>query len=725
MMRKIVLKIGGMSCSACSNTVEKYLNKKRGVYALVNLVMGTALIEYDEDIVTIDDLGKFIEESGYKYLGIYDESKENKKDNNILYLVIFSILIVIFMYISMGHMLKLPIISLIDMYKSPVNYGITIFLLTIPFLIYGMDIIISGAIKLINRQPNMDSLVSIGVIASFIYSFINLILIILGNNNLVKYLYFESCVMIIYFIKLGRLIDNGSREKTKSALRELVQITPSKALVKNNGEELEVTIDEVKKGDILIVKPGMKVAVDGVITNGSSHFDEAFITGESKYNKKSIGDKVVAGSINIDGYIEYKALKIGPESTISEIVRLVVEATNTKTPIQRIADIVSGYFVPGIIVIAILSFIINIIMGNGINDSIITFVTILVVACPCSLGLATPLAMIVSVGRAARYGILIKRSEIIENINKIDTVIFDKTGTLTYGKLSISNINNYSNYSDKKLLSIIASIEYNSTHPISKAFSKYYDKRIVVDKFKNITGIGIYGVVNDKEIYIGSNKLINKLGIDNKYNSDYDKLLKDGNSVIYVIEDNNIIALIGVKDIIRDNAYDTISKLKDRGLNIIMLSGDNEIIAKRVGKYLGVMEVYGNLLPKDKEEVIRKLKDNGKRIMMVGDGINDAPSLSLSDVGVSVSSGTDIAGDASDIILINDDLSKLVTLFNISNKTIRIVKENLFWAFIYNFIMIIIAVGLIRNISISPSIASIFMSISSLTVVFNSLRLRK
>ena len=726
-MKKVILKIEGMSCSACQNRVEKYLNKQDGVRASVNLVMAQALVNYDEKKVTIDDLNRFVTESGYKSLGVYNEKEEEKKDNTKTYLIILAFIGLLLMYVSMSYMIGLPVIPYLHMLKNPINYGVCLFVLTIPFIIFGFDILKSGILKLFHRSPNMDTLVTIGVLASFIYSFINLIFIINGDNMLVENLYFESSAMIIYFIKLGRFIDKNSKEKTKESIKELVQITPKSALIKTDDGEKEVTIDEVKKGDILICKPGMKVAVDGTIVSGESHFDEAFITGESKPNKKVKNDKVIAGSINIDGYIEYKAERIGPDSTISEMVRLVVEATNTKAPIQRIADKVSGVFVPSIIVIAVICLIIYLLIGKGFNDSIIAFVTVLVVACPCALGLATPLAMVVSIGSCSRNGILIKKGEILENTKDIDTVIFDKTGTLTYGKLSISKINNYSSYSDEKLLSIIASLEHKSTHPIALAFKEYYDSDIRASKFNNISGIGISGEVNKKTIYVGNNKLISNLKIKNEHTKDENELTKNGNSCFYVIEDNKIIALIGVKDIVRSNAKNTIKKLIEMNKEVVMLSGDNLQTASIIAKELGIKKVIADVLPSEKEKALKELRNNNHKVMMVGDGINDAPSLASSDIGVSLSGGTDIAGDSSDVILVKDDLSKIVDLFKISKRTIRIIKQNLFWAFIYNLIMIPVAVGLLKpiGISISPMLASIFMTISSLTVVFNSLRLRK
>ena len=724
-MKKIILKIGGMSCSACQNRVEKYLNEQKGIKASVNLIMSQALIEYDEQINTIKDIERFITESGYKSLGIYNEKEEEKEDNNKKNLILFIIIMLILIYISMSNMLKLPIPKLINKNINPTNYGLTLLILTIPFIIFGLDIIKSGIKKLLHKNPNMDTLVTIGVLSSFIYSTINLILIITRKSNQIEYLYFESSAMIIFFVKLGRIIDNKSKKQTKEAIKELVQITPQTALLKN--KEKEVTIDEIKKGDILICKPGMKIAVDGIITKGNTHVEESFITGESTPSKKTINDKVIAGSINIDGTIEYKAEHIGPDSTISEIVKLVTEATSTKPQIGKLADKVSSFFIPFIITIAILTFIINLIISKSFNNSLISFVTVLLISCPCALGLATPLAIIVSIGKCAKEGILIKTSEILENANKIDTIIFDKTGTLTYGKLKISKIYNYSKYTDKELLEKIAILEKNSSHPIANAFKEIITKETEISNFKNIPGIGLYGIIDKKEFYIWNNKLFKKLNQENNHTQDEEKLTSDANSIIYIFENKKPIALIGVKDIIRRNTKNTIKELKQMNKKIIMLSGDNEKVANIIAKELEINEVNANILPKEKEIIIKKLIKNHHKVMMIGDGINDAPSLATANIGISINSGTDIAGNSSDVILMQDDLSKIIKLLHISTKTITIIKQNLFWAFIYNILMIPIAIGLLKplGITITPVLASISMTISSLTVVTNSLRLKK
>lgn len=724
-MQKVILNIKGMSCSACSNSLEKYLNKQNGIInATVNLVLSQASIEYNDNL-SIEDLNKFISDAGFESLGIYDETKINKTNKRNKIIIPITFLTILVLYISMSHMLSLPSIPYLDMMKNPINYTISLLILTIPYLIYGFDIIKNGYKNLIHAHPNMDTLVFIGVLSSLIYSIYNTILLLKGNTSLVDSLYYESCIVVIYFIKLGRQIETKNKEKTLDAIKELVTITPSYALLKVGNEVKEVTIDEIKENDILVCKPGMKLAVDGIITNGTTHIDESFITGESIPSKKEKGNKVIAGSLNIDGYIEYKAEKIGKNSTISEIVRLVVEATNTKSPISKLADKVSGIFVPLVMLIAIITLISYLLLGYNLNISLTRFVTVLVISCPCALGLATPLAVVVAMGITARNGILIKTSKVLEAINKVDTIVFDKTGTLTYGNLKISKLCNYSNYNNSKLLNIVSSIESKSNHPIASAF-KTNDKLQKVTSFKNIDGIGLKGVINNKEYYVGNNKLIKKLKINNTHSKDELDLVNNGNSIIYVIEDNNIIALIGVKDIIRKEAKEVIKKLNNMNKNVIMLTGDNEITAQVIAKELGIKEVIANVLPKDKAEKIKELMSNNKYVMMVGDGINDAVSLVTANIGVALSSGTDIANNSADVILMNNNLINIINMFHISKKTITNIKQNLFLAFFYNICMIPLAIGLLSkwNINMNPMLGSIAMTLSSITVVLNALRLK-
>ena len=730
-MKKIILSIDGMTCSACSNGLEKYLNKQNGIInATVNLVMANATIDYDDNILNQEKIEKYIKQAGFSSAGIFKEfkiEKSNKKEKTKF--ITFTILAIILMYISMGHMINLPIPAILNPHINPLIYTSTLLILTILFLIYGYDILKNGYKNLIHKIPNMDTLVAIGVISSFAYSLYGVFMIFKGNLHYVMNLYFESSAIIIYFVKLGRYIDKISKDKTKEAIQKLVEITPNQAIIEVNGVQKQVTLDEIKKGDIVISKAGDKIAVDGEIIEGNAHLDESFITGESKPVAKNIGEKVIAGSLNYDGFIKYKAERIGKESTISEIVKLVIEASNTKAPIAKIADKISGYFVPIVIIIAIISFVGYIVFSHDLTLAINTFVTILVVACPCSLGLATPLAIVVSEGLCASNGILIKKSEILESASKIDTIIFDKTGTLTYGKLKISKMFNYSNLDDKEILKLVGTLEKNSTHPIAKVFVEYVDlkDKVKVEDFENIAGYGVSGKLNGEKIILGNGKVIEKFSIENNHFEDEKQLMKEGNSIIYVIKEGSIIALIGVNDIIRKEAKNVILKLREKSIKTIMLTGDNEETAKKIATELNISEVISNVLPKEKADIVKKLKQENLKVMMCGDGINDSPALANSDIGVSVKSGADIAMDSSDVILTNNSLNSILKLINISKRTVKNIRQNLFWAFFYNLLMIPVAIGVLKpiGISINPMLASLAMVFSSITVILNALRLKK
>ncbi len=687
---KTILKIGGMSCSACSSHIEKYLLKQDGIIdASVNLVMQEASITYDSSL-TIQDLERFIKESGYESLGVYD-GKEKKISVKPYFF--FGAYLLVYMILSMFFFFP---------YK---NW--CLFFGTIPLIIFGFPILKSGFLKLIHFHPNMDSLVFLGSTASFGYS----IYLMLNHSN---HTYFDSTIMLLYFVKLGRFIDQKSKQKTKEAIQDLVQITPENALLKNGKV---VSIDEVKKGDVLLVKPGMKIAVDGIIKKGSSHLEEAFLTGESIPVKKQKGDFVIAGSINLDGVLEYEATKIGKDSTISEIVRLVMEATNKKTPIQRMTDQVSGYFIPGVILISILTFFIHLYLGN---EALLPAITVLVVSCPCALGLAIPLAVVVSEGVCAKKGILVKSSEVFEKANQITTVVFDKTGTLTYGNLRVHKIK--ASIPEKEVLELVCSLEQASSHPIAKAFIEEAKRRKLllksVSNTTEISGKGITGVIQKQLYAVGNSKLLSK---ENPYKKEEELFTKDGYSVVYLSNENEVLAIISVGDQIRKEANKVLASIKKE---IILLSGDHENVADQVGKQLKISHIISNVLPKEKNAIIKKLQKEGKKVMMVGDGVNDAPSLTTSDIGVSFVEATDIAANSSEVLLARNDLNLLLDFMDISKKTVRIMKQNLFWAFFYNFIMIFIATGF-TSITLHPMLASLSMTFSSFSVIMNTLRLRR
>ena len=720
-MKKLVLKIDGMTCSACSSGLEKYLNKQVGIKSCnVNLVLAIATIEYEN--LTKKQIENYIKEAGFKSLGEFkgiDDLETGKSDKNKL--IILGILILFIMYISISEILNLPSIPFIN-HNYPLIFTTTMLFVTLIFLWYGFDILKSGIKNLLHKMPNMDTLVMFSVLFSFLYSFYGYINIILFDSQQFTSLYFESTCMVIYFIKLGRFIENISKDKTKNAIKNLVQITPKNAILKRDGKEEKVTIDKIVINDILISRSYDKIAVDGEVVEGRIYVDESFITGESNPVLKEKGSKVIAGSICYDGYIEYKALKIGKESTISEIVKLVVEATNTKSKIQKLADKISGYFVPFIILVAILTFIIQLLIGVSFEKSLIHMVTILVVACPCALGLAVPLVVVVSNGLCAKKGLFLRNSDVLEKAKNIDTVVFDKTGTLTYGKLNIFKVYNYSNLPDEKLLDIVSNLEKHSSHPISRAFN--LKKKFTVTDFKTLDGMGIYGKINNKDYYLGNEKIILNLKIKNNYKKDYNFLIKNACSIIYIIENRKIIGLIGVRDVIRSDIKDIINKFYNNRINVIMLTGDNDITAKVIASELGIKKVIANVLPNMKANYVKKLVDSGRKVIMVGDGINDAPALATATIGVSVNDGTDVAMDSSDVILMNNDMNNILDLIVISKKAYKVIKQNLFWAFFYNLCMLPIAMGLLENfgISMTPMFGSIAMIFSSLTVVFNSLR---
>lgn len=732
-MKKIILSIDGMTCSACSSGLEKYLNKQSGIiHATVNLIMASATIEYDEKMINQSKIETMVADAGFTSLGEWKELKREGNNHSVQFqLILYTILAIFLMYISMGHMFHLPVPSFLDSHTSALSYMTTVFLLTILFLFYGRDILKNGYKNLIHKTPNMDTLVALGVITSFFYSLYNMCLVLKGNIAQVNNLYFESSALVIYFLKLGRYIDGMSKDKTKEAIQKLVEITPKQATLKVNDEYIVVTLDEIKKGDIVVAKAGEKIAVDGEIISGKTHLDESFITGESKPVSKSVGDKVIAGSLNYDGVIEYIAKRIGKDSMVSEIVKRVVDATNTKLPLEKIADCLASYFVPTVILIAVGVFIVSMVLGASLENALITFVTILVVACPCSLGLATPLAIIVSEGLCATNGLLIKKSEILENAAKTTAIVFDKTGTLTYGKLQIEKIINYSKIAEEKLLQIVSSIEKQSTHPIASAFENYLEKKqlpiLPVKNFKNIAGYGIIGEIDNHSFLLGNAKILKKYHLKNTHIQDEQTLTKNGNSVIYVVKDQEIIAMIGVNDIVRTEAKKLVQTLSNRKIKVVMLTGDHEETAKKIANMLEIQEVFANVLPSEKDTYIKKLKQEGHFVMMCGDGINDSPALATADIGISITGATDIASDSSDVILTKNDLNGIIQLIDISKKTIHNIKQNLFWAFFYNALMIPIASGVLKPIglSINPMLASIAMVLSSLTVILNTLRLKK
>lgn len=548
--------------------------------------MNNANIEYDDNKLNLEQIEKFVEKAGFKSLGIDNFKKEEKRKSNEKYKLIgITVISLLVLYISMSHMVGLPVIPFLNMMEYPVNYAISLLILTVIVMIFGRDILKNGYKNLIHKTPNMDTLVMIGVIASFAYSLYGTARILTGSTEYVEKLYFESAAIVIFFIKIGKFIENKNKDKTKEALQSLMSITPNDAVIIRDGNEIKVTIDEIQKGDIVICKPGEKIAVDGEVVEGTTHINEAFITGESTPVKKETGAKVIAGSINFEGTIKYRAEKIGRESTVSEIVRLVANATSTKAPIAKVADKISGVFVPTILVIAGIAFIVWYIISKDIAFAINIFVSILVVACPCSLGLATPLAIVIASGNASKKGILIKQSEALENSHKVKTICFDKTGTLTKGVLSVSKIYNYTDLSDIELLKDIASIEKKSEHPIAMAIvNKAIEEKIELEdvkSFKAIPGFGLEASTKEDNKYlIGNRKLMEQNNIAISSVQDEEDLINEGNSILFVAKNEKIVALIGVKDILKDNVVEVIKKLKKQNIEVVMLTGDNEKTAR-------------------------------------------------------------------------------------------------------------------------------------------------
>ena len=716
-MKNIILNVGGMTCSGCSAGLEKYLNKQDGIFsASVNLVLATVKIEYDGNLLDVNKLNKFIEEAGFTSYG--EEYNKNKRKPERLVLLIYTVLTILLMYISMGNMFKITMPNIINMHFNPIIYSISLAAITFLYFIYGFDIIKTGIKNLVHKMPNMDSLIMIGVIVNYLYSLFNMILVFKGDMNGLHHLYFEASAMTILFVKIGRFIDKNNRIKATDAVKGLVSVTPKNAVKLVDGEEKTVTINEISKGDIIVCRPGEKIAVDGIVRKGRTNINEALITGESKPVHKEIGDEVIAGSINCNGYIEYEAVRIGRETNISNIVKMVVEATNSKTEIQKFVDKVSGIFVPAIFIIAVLASILNFVIIRDISIAVNVFVTVLVVACPCALGIATPLAMVVSIGKLSKNGIFIKSSESLEILKDIKNVVFDKTGTLTNGKFSIVE----KNISDENML-ILQSIEFNSKHPIAQSICEFSNfNKIEVTNFREIEGYGLQADIGNTTYYVGSSKFVKEQCINNIYENDEERFLSKGYTIVYLFNNDGVLGIVGLADTVKDGVKDLIQELKNMNKNIYMLTGDNEASAKIIANEIGIDNVESNLTPKQKLVYVSNMNDDTNSVMMVGDGINDSPSLKSAAIGVSVEGGSDISADSSDIILMNSNIGIISLLLKVGKKTNRIIKQNLFWAVFYNCLMIVIATGLLP-IHINPMIASMAMMMSSLMVVFNSLRL--
>ena len=654
--------------------IEKYTNisdsKIRDSFANIQTGMGEE----------VDEISKISQPEKIRISA--DKTKSEKLFFNF---IIFTVLAIILMYIAMGHMINLPIISFLDPHHNPINYTVSLLILTIAFLIYGFDILKNGYKNLIHKIPNMDTLVSIGVISSFIYSLYGMYMVIRGNSHFTMNLYFESSAIIIYFVKLGRYIDGISKDKTKEAIQKLTQITPNQAIIEVDGVQKQVTLDEIKKGDIVISKAGDKIAVDGEIIEGSTHLDESFITGESKPVAKAKGEKVIAGSLNFDGFIKYKAERIGKESTVSEIVKLVIEASNTKVPIAKIADKISGIFVPSVIVIAILTFIAYLILGYEIGTALSTFITILVVACPCSLGLATPLAIVVSEGVCAENGILVKKSEILENASKIDTIVFDKTGTITIGNRKATRFYPAQGVDEHAFIEACLLSSVSDDTPEGKSIielgreSGLRMRNLNTDgahmiKFTAETKCSGINLKDGTEIRKGAFDAIRKIALSagNPFPKETEDIIQtitsNGGTPLVVSVNKKIAGVIELQDIIKPGIQERFERLRKMGVKTVMVTGDNPLTAKYIAEKAGVDDFIAEAKPEDKMEYIKKEQAAGKLVAMMGDGTNDAPALAQANVGVAMNSGTQAAKEAGNMVDLDNDPTKLIEIVEIGKQ---------------------------------------------------------
>ena len=732
------LKITGMTCAACASSIEKAISKKKGIKsAIVNLSTERLTVEFDENIILLDQIEGIILKLGYgidksENSSYLDKSIHTKK---ILIRFIISLIFTVpLLYISMGHMFSYEVVDFLNHEKNPLNFTIAQFILVIPVLIVGTPFFKKGLKSLINFKPNMDSLITIGTISAFLYSLYESVKVISGNHASAMNLYYESSATILTLITLGKYLEEVTKGKTSNAIKKLIGLSPKTALVERDGVEVEIKIEDVKVGDILIVKSGEKFPVDGEIIYGSCLVDESMITGESIPISNKINDKVIGASINKNGFVKYVSTKIGEDTMLSQIIKLVEEAQNSKSKIAKLADKVSYYFVPTIIFIAIVSFLFWIFYRRDFEFAFTIFVSVLVIACPCALGLATPTSIMVSTGLGAENGILIKSGEALEIAHKTNVVVLDKTGTITEGKPKVTDllINSDVFNDEKEFLSYAVSIEKGSEHPLGEAILEYGIEKKVdifeIEDFKNIEGMGVSASVNFKRILLGNKKLLDENNINiGEFKNVSDILANSGKTPMYMVVDNKFGGIIAVADTVKENSKKAIEKLKSMGIKVLMLTGDNKKTALSIGKEVGIEEVIAEVLPKDKSLEVSKLKDIGYKVCMVGDGINDAPALMNAHIGIAIGSGTDIAIESASVILMKNDLFDIPKFFKLSKNTIRNIKQNLFWAFLYNVIGIPFAMGvfyLFGGSLLNPMIAALAMSFSSVSVILNAIRLK-
>ncbi len=721
--KEVKLDIEGMTCASCVKAVEKSISKLEGVsFVSVNLMDEKAVVKFDPAVVKVKDMEKSVKKAGYGATLIpdddydRDEIKRKKTVRTFRNRFIFSsIFAAPLLFISMAHTFGLTLPAIISPAISPLNFALVQILLVIPIIIFGRNFYIKGIPLLFKGEPNMDTLVGLGTGAAIIYSLFSTVEIILGHPEYVSGLYLDTAGVIVALISLGKYFENLSKSKTSTAIKKLMNLKPKVAILKDGDSQKEIPVEEVKVGDILIVKAGMTIPVDGIVLSGNASIDQSMLTGEPIPIDASAGTHVSAGSINLDGTIEMEAQKVGKDTVIAKIIKLIRDAQSSKAPIARLADVVSGYFVPIVIGIAILTFIVWLLFGMGFVFALTMSIAVLVIACPCALGLATPTAIMVGSGKAAENGVLFKSGEALETLRKIKVFVFDKTGTITYGRPKVVDIVPI-NYDRDELFKIAASMASRSSHPLDKAITNGYKSDLFdVKDFKAIPGRGIEGIINGRKVRMGNAKFIG-------YSDGND----DGYTHVFVKYGEQVIGYIAIADEINPTAIKAVQSLKRIG-KVYMLTGDNAKTAEIIAKQVGVDDFFAEVLPDQKAQIIEQLKANGVSVAMIGDGINDSVALAKADIGIAVSSGTDIAMESADIVLMKNDLEDIVKAIELSNATIKNVKENLFWAFFYNIIGIPIAAGILYmpfGISLNPMIAALAMAFSSVTVVTNALRLK-
>ena len=736
---EVVIPMEGMSCMSCVGSIEKALNKQDGVTSVaVNLTTGKAKIKYNSKKVKLSQIKSIIDKLGFKVLEI--EAKKNdlerfskdKEASELKRKFIFAgIFAVPLLIVSMGPMVGLTLPDIINPNVNPLSFALTQLMLSVPALISGHSIHEKGLKSLFNKNPNMDSLIAIGTTSAFTYGMYAIYQIIIGNHHMVMNLYFETYTVIITLILLGRYLESKSKGKTSDAIKKLIGMQPKTAEIIQDGKEVTVRIEEVEVGDIVFVKPGEKLPVDGTVVDGYTSIDESMLTGESMPVEKQVGDKVVGGSINKNGVIKYEAKKVGEDTALAQIIRLVEEAQSSKAPIAKLADIIAGYFIPVVISIAILAATIWLITGQSLVFALTIFITVLVISCPCALGLATPTAIMVGTGKGAENGVLIKSGEALETAHKIKMVVLDKTGTITEGKPVVTDIIVGQGITEDELLVLAASSEKGSEHPLGEALINKLNETNLefkkTDKFLAIPGHGIEVEIEGKKVILGNKKLMDDKNIAINLIEESDKLANQGKTPMYITVEGKLVGIIAVADIVKKNSKKAIEKLHDLGIEVAMITGDNKRTAEAIAKQVGIDSVISEVLPEEKSEEIRKLQKKGNVVAMVGDGVNDAPALAQADIGIAIGSGTDVAIESADIVLVRSDLIDVATAIKLSKKTIANVKQNLFWAFAYNVAGIPLAAGVFYSLGgplLDPMFAAGAMALSSISVVSNALRLK-